>query len=145
MSTSFLIGHFVQNPSPKYKRTYRRHDLELKRHLATLCCEPGASVAAIAREHGINANMLFMWRKQYALGTAADLVVVLPVQVQADGLSDEVQSIARPSPRTVRRDVSVSLIEIELSGVLVRLRGTVDEATRPCAVGCASEQAEHCI
>jgi transposase len=111
-----------------------------------LCCEPVASVAAIAREHGINANMLFMWRKQYALGTAADSVVVLPVQVQAeDALSDEVQSIARPSPRTVRRDVSVSLIEIELSGVLVRLRGTVDEATRPCAVGCASEQAEHCI
>ena len=95
----------MQNPAPKYKLTYRRHDLELKRHLATLWCEPGASVAAIAREHGINANMLFMWRKQYALGTAADSVVLLPVQVQAeDGLSDEVQSIARPSPRTVKRD-----------------------------------------
>lgn len=120
----------MQNFPAKNKRTYRRHDLELKRHLATLCCEPGASVAAIAREHGINANMLFMWRKQYALGIAAGSAVLLPVQVQAeDGLSDEVQSIARPSPRTVKRDVSVSLIEIEMSGVLVRLRGTVDEAS----------------
>ena len=120
----------MQNSSGKYKRTYRRHDLDLKRQLAALCCESGACVAAIAREHGINANMLFMWRKQYALGTAADSAVLLPVQVQPeDGLSDEVQSIARPSPRTDKHDVSVSLIEIEMSGVLVRLRGTVDEAS----------------
>ncbi len=69
-----------------------------------------------------------LWRKQNALGTAADSAVLLPVQVQAeDGLCDEVQSIARPSLRTVKRDVSVSLIEIEVSGVLVRLRGTVDD------------------
>jgi transposase len=54
----------VQNSSGNGKRAYRRHDVNLKRQLASLCGEPGASVAAIAREHDINANMLFMWRKR---------------------------------------------------------------------------------
>jgi len=124
----------VQNSSGNGKRAYRRHDVNLKRQLASLCGVPGASVAAIAREHGINANMLFMWRKQYALCTAVDTAVLLPVHVQAEGgQADVAQTIARPGPRTIKRDVSGPLIEIEMSGVLVRLRGTVDEA-RLCSV-----------
>ncbi len=37
-------------------------------------CQPGASVAEIARRHGVNANLLFNWRKRgrtTALGAAA--------------------------------------------------------------------------
>jgi len=29
---------------------------------------PGASVAIIARRHGVNANQLFSWRRQYRRG-----------------------------------------------------------------------------
>jgi len=119
----------VQNSSGKSKRSYRRHDVDLKRHLVNLCDEPGASVAAIARAHGINANMLFMWRKQYAHGTPDDASVLLPVQVKAeDSQCDAHQPIARSSPRTIKRGVVAPLIEIEVSGVLVRLSGGVDEA-----------------
>jgi len=128
----------VRNSSGNDKRAYRRHDIKLKRHLVRLCGEPGASVAAIAREHGINANMLFMWRKQYALSTAAHTAVLLPVHVRAEGDQNDVaqtttQTIARSSPRTIKRDVSAPLIEIEASGIIVRLRGAVDEA-RLCSV-----------
>lgn len=128
----------MQNSSGNERRAYRRHDINLKRHLVRLCGEPGASVAAIAREHGINANMLFMWRKQYALGTAADTAVLLPVHVRAEGdQTDVAQTTAQPTaqsiPRTIKRDICNPLIEIEMSGVIVRLRGAVDEA-RLCSV-----------
>ncbi|WP_229218115.1 transposase [Rugamonas apoptosis] len=35
---------------------YRQHPLEFKRALVALSLKPGASVARIAREHGVNAN-----------------------------------------------------------------------------------------
>ncbi len=120
----------MQNFSDKNKRAYKRHDLNLKRHLASLCCEPGASVAAIAREHGINANMLFMWRKQYTLSSSVDSGVLLPVEVKAEARQpEESRAIARSSPRTIKRGVVGPIIEIEVSGVLVRLSGSIDEAS----------------
>ena len=33
--------------------------------------EPGASVSAVARRHGFNANQVFGWRKQYQEGSLA--------------------------------------------------------------------------
>ena len=45
------------------KDTRRRHSEELKQALVERSLEPGASVAAIAQEHGINANLLFNWRR----------------------------------------------------------------------------------
>lgn len=32
---------------------------------------PGISVAAVARRHGVNANLLFSWRRQYEQGVLA--------------------------------------------------------------------------
>jgi transposase len=34
-----------------------------KRRIAELTFEPGASVAQVARAHGVNANQLFKWRR----------------------------------------------------------------------------------
>jgi transposase len=45
------------------KDTRRRHSEELKQALVERSLEPGASVAAIAQEHGINANHLFNRRR----------------------------------------------------------------------------------
>ena len=43
--------------------TRRRHDDELKSKVLTLCEEPGASVAAVAQSHGLNANLVHKWRR----------------------------------------------------------------------------------
>ena len=40
----------------------RRHSDTLKRALVERSLEPGASVAAIALEAGVNANLLLNWR-----------------------------------------------------------------------------------
>ncbi len=45
------------------KRVRRSYTKAFRRRVVAVTFEPGASVAAVAREHGINANMLFGWRK----------------------------------------------------------------------------------
>lgn len=41
----------------------RRHGAELKRRVLAECAEPGASVAAVALAHGLNANLVHKWRR----------------------------------------------------------------------------------
>ena len=68
------------------ERRYKRHSLELKRRVVEETLTPGASVARIAREHGINANQVFNWRKLYReglLGEAGKTAKLLPVTVIA--------------------------------------------------------------
>lgn len=57
-------------------RTHRRHSDDFKRSLVLQSFAPGASVARIARDNGINANQLFAWRKLHkdAQATSASMV-----------------------------------------------------------------------
>ena len=43
--------------------TRRRHGDELKAKVLAECEEPGASVAAVAQSHGLNANLVHKWRR----------------------------------------------------------------------------------
>ena len=44
------------NPVPR-----RRHSAELKSKVLAACIEPGASIAAVALSHGLNANLVRKW------------------------------------------------------------------------------------
>jgi len=52
----------AQAPAAAPKRG--RYPLDLKARLVAACNEPGASVAAIALAHGLNANMLYRWVRE---------------------------------------------------------------------------------
>jgi transposase len=41
----------------------RKHSVELKADVLEACDQPGASVAAIALQHGLNANLVHRWRR----------------------------------------------------------------------------------
>ena len=41
----------------------RRHDAQFKARVLAACGEPGASVAAVARAHDLNANLVHKWRR----------------------------------------------------------------------------------
>jgi transposase len=65
---------------------------EFKRRLAIEACEPDISVAKLALRYGLNANMLFKWRRQYRAGLfgthssgclAAETPLFLPVVTSA--------------------------------------------------------------
>ncbi|MEO6277373.1 IS66-like element accessory protein TnpA [Roseateles sp.] len=45
----------------------RRHSDELKAQVLAACALPGASVAAVAQSHGLNANLVHKWRRGPAL------------------------------------------------------------------------------
>ena len=110
----------------------RRHSDALKRALVERSLEPGASVAAIAQEAGVNANLLFNWRRLHlqaqvpAVSTAA-APVLLPVTVVAavGRTAPMAPTPSGPPPRTA----PTGTIEIEINGARVRLRGAVDEAS----------------
>jgi len=59
----------------KRQRQRRWHGPQLKRQILQACAQPGASVAAVALAHGINANLVHKWRR--ALGAAAPQARVL--------------------------------------------------------------------
>ena len=67
----------------------RRRTVSEKRRIAELTMEPGASVALVARAHGVNANQVFKWRRALKRGElsepAAALTSLLPVVVTAPG------------------------------------------------------------
>lgn len=113
------------------KDTRRRHSEELKQKLVDRSLEPGASVAAIAQEHGINANLLFNWRRLHlrARKPAADVPApptLVPVTVQMEPAINTHKAVAlRPSS---------GVIEIDVGATRVRLRGAVDEASVRCVL-----------
>ena len=113
------------------KDTRRKHSEALKQELVERSLEPGASVASIAQAHGINANLLFNWRRLRlrseipAVQDAAPLTL-LPVTVQMEATPKTNKSIAqRPWG---------GVIEIDVGATRVRLRGAVHEASVRCVL-----------
>lgn len=50
--------------NPEGQRRYQSWPDDLKREIVSATFEPGASVAAVARRYGVNANQVFSWRKR---------------------------------------------------------------------------------
>lgn len=107
--------------------TKRRHSAAFKRKLLELVEQPGASVAAVALEHGVNANLVFKWRRAKLDRKRGALIarptVLLPVTVGPQESLVNVASVAHAT------DVKESVIEIELGGARVVLRGRIDPAS----------------
>jgi transposase len=90
-----------------------------RRQIVEETLKPGASVALVARTHGVNANQLFAWRRMYRggqleSGTSASL---LPVQI-----SDAMPARSQRKSKSMRRGV----IDIDLGHARVRIEGVAD-------------------
>jgi transposase len=91
-------------------------------------------VSGIALDSGINANLLFKWRREHlrASGRAAVSAtptatpVLLPVTIESP--MPEVTAVPTPPPPPASR-ANTGSIEIDIGGARVRVRGTVDEAS----------------
>ena len=92
--------------------------------------KPGASVALVARAHGVNANQVFSWRRQYRQGLLgprnAEPFKLLPVHVS--------EAQASKVSRTERGQVTAGVagtIQVEFPRGQVCFSGSVDgEALR---------------
>ncbi|MGH8254485.1 MAG: IS66-like element accessory protein TnpA [Steroidobacteraceae bacterium] len=112
-------------------RRRREHSAEFKGELVARSLEPGVSVAAIAMDSGINANLLFGWRRRHLESLAqaepapvrSPAAVLLPVAIETGP-----REIHRTPPAPLARSSS-GIIEIEIGSARVRLRGPVDDAS----------------
>jgi transposase len=79
--------------------------LSEKRRIAELTFEPGASVARVARAHGVNANQVFKWRRALTRGELSEpaaastslLPVVVAAPAEAVSATGEVDAKERPA------------------------------------------------
>ena len=106
-------------------RTRRYRTAEEKQRIVEDTFAPEVSVAVVARQHGVNANQVFHWRKLYQTGMLGSFpepmedgrVRLLPVTVAEEPASAEATA------------VSTGTIHIEFPGVaLVSVEGGADPA-----------------
>ena len=74
-------------PVRRKRRSWTRNE---KRRIVDESLEEGASIAEVAR-HGVNANQLFTWRRQFEVDSAApkDLAPILPVTIAPDTTAED--------------------------------------------------------
>lgn len=85
--------------------------------------QPGANVARIAREHGINDNLLFNWRHRYRQELTCqhgESVTLLPVSVSAAAPGPDIHATVAESSY----DSPLSC-EVAMPGGTLRLQGSV--------------------
>jgi transposase len=102
-----------------------------KRRIVEQTLSSSMSVASLARQHGVNANQVFYWRKLYRagqlggeVGAESSSVRLLPVRVDSDEGADP-----RPEATAEQSEFATPTItmNIEIPGrALVSLEGAVD-------------------
>jgi transposase len=116
------------------KRQYR--SFELKRRIVEESLVPGASVARIARAHGVNANQVFAWRQKYQRGLLSEgrsgkpgLLPVRVVKAGAGAGAGQEEVAPWGNPRT--SSTPSGSIQIRLAKGTVHIIGSADvEALR---------------
>jgi transposase len=102
----------------------RRYSIAEKLQILEETRRPGASIADVARAHGINHNVVFGWRRLAQRGLlraqAKESVPLLPVRVES--------ATVVPSSKVPSSGVEATgSIEVEFpGGVRVRVHGVVD-------------------
>jgi transposase len=100
-----------------------RRTAEEQRRIVDATLVPGASIARVAREHGVNANQVFQWRHEYRKGALwvgkKARAELLPVTLAVEDPAAMVPEVPLPS----------GTINIELPGrALVSVESGVDPA-----------------
>jgi len=113
------------------KRQWR--SIAEKRRIVELAIQPGASIARVAREHGVNANMVHYWRNLYRQGRLGekpiDSIRLLPVSVKESPATDVVESVAKLSSTPELRPATAGgTIYIEFPKIHLRIESGADAA-----------------
>lgn len=137
----------------------RRYDDDFKRKVVLEASAPATSVAEVALRHGLNANLVFNWRKKFGASStppqpkpSAPACQLVPVEVTQD-CPPQSAKVALPQSTTPGRDPSeqaaaadhatAGMIEIALpcgsrvrcsSGIEPELLGEAVTALRPARV-----------
>ena len=122
MDTSQQVTVIAKDREASVEPQRQRRSIAEKRRIVEETLAPGASVARVARAHGINANQVFGWRRLYLTGKLGEQrpgVKLLPVRVGESS----------PAPAAIEAgstgfaQAQASTIHIELKHVQIRIEG----------------------
>jgi transposase len=123
-----------------------RRPIEMKRWIVEQTLAPGASVAIVARRHGVNANQVFEWRKKYREGrlvpgqrqahaiAGSPELIRIGVIDQAGAVQPLSTAAAPPrskEPAVIENDGVAATAQVEIhlpNGIKVRADAGVDSA-----------------
>jgi len=89
----------------------------------------------VARAHGVNANQVFQWRRQYHRGLLGagntEAMNLLPVRV-----TEPLASEAARASGEQRRRTALGMIQVELPKGQVRITGSIDAESLRVVLEC---------
>lgn len=118
-----MAGEVLSGPERR-----RRWSSEQKASIAGEAAQPGASVAEVARRHGITRSLLYSWRREAVgrSGIASAVPELVPVVIAGESSRSAIAVAERRKPSAS----PAGTIEIALPGaVRVRVCGKVEERT----------------
>jgi len=109
----------------------QRRSIAEKRNIVEQTMLPGASVAGVARQHEVNANMVFYWRNLYRQGRlgekSSDSIRLLPVSVSEPAVNPVLECETKLcSASVVMPATAAGGIHIEFSKVHLRVESGAD-------------------
>ena len=132
--------HTMSKQDSPARRSRRVHSAAFKRELVARSLLPGASVSALALEAGVNANLLFKWRRMHLRArrgaATAPTPALLPVTITLPATPSAAAQASSSAATS-----SGGCIEIDIEGARVRLRGAVDPASLRCVLQALREHA----
>lgn len=114
------------------RETRKVRTLQEKLSIVAETMRPGASVAAIARRHGVNANLLFGWRRLHRKGLLIEQrhaePPLLPVKLSSPTITPTCRTRTKASaPKSSATSAVGGHIELVLpDGICVRVHGVVE-------------------
>ena len=82
MNIMHTIASETRTPQVPKRRFYSP---ELKLQVVGACAQPGASIAGVAMQHGINANIVHRWLREHSQGTLVNRPqTFVPVTLNSD-------------------------------------------------------------
>lgn len=111
----------------------RRFTPDQKRMIVIESLQPGISIAAVARAHGLNANQLHSWRWQYRRGDLGSVGLDDPASGSASALLPV--RVIRSAASVPVSALTLGSIEVFIGHHRVVLHGAVDAQTLRCLLG----------
>lgn len=82
----------------------RFYSAELKLQVVGACARPGASIAGVALQHGINTNIVHRWLREHSQGT-----LVLQPQAFVPVTLESTSEVAEPAPVAVAATAEIRM------------------------------------
>jgi transposase len=110
------------------ERRRRQWTGEEKARIVAESFEEGTNISEVARRNGVSRGLLTVWRRQVT-AMAGKAPSFVPIRIGAESGQVSASAQARPLKVTAAPTRACGVVEIEVSGAVIRVEPGVDAAT----------------